>query len=165
MYLLPKSTEIKLDNNLVLAKTARLKEFRLLDDKSNSGKTLAIRRLQYESKPRIFKRKLFKLPFPIFRYGNLISLLNTKSTKFIDSNGLIFNYTKSLYVPLKYFKVLKFIQVPVGYVVVLENIHTRFLIPKAPSLDFKYAGVLVVGKGYILYSQSSTKLDDTRRKI
>lgn len=135
---------------------------RLLDDTSYEG-SLGLRRLQYEASSDPFKKKLFKLTKPIFRFEDLLHFKLT--TKFIDSNGKIFDYIKSKYYPLTYHKIEKFIETKNGYAVELKKFHCRFFLTREPALEWKYAGIIRVGRGFLLYDFSDTKKPDTRRML
>lgn len=135
---------------------------RVLDDLSYEG-TLGQRRLQYESSDDPFKKKLFKLTKPIFRFEDLLHIKLT--TKFIDSNGKVFDYKKSTYYPLEYHKIVKFVETPNGYAVEVRKFHCRFFLTREPQLDWKYAGIIRVGRGFLLYDFSEIKKPSTRRML
>lgn len=135
---------------------------RLLDDLGQTG-TLGRRRLAYEGSEQLFKKKLFKLTKPIFRFEDLLH--SKLTTKYIDSNGKIFNYKKSVYHPLTYHKIEKFVENPHGYSVSVRGMHCRFFLTKEPELEWKYAGILRIGRGFLLYEFSSVRKPDSRRMI
>lgn len=164
VYQLNKYIEIKQYNNMLLGRNSVEEEFKLIDDKSREANSLGLRRIKYESSPSIERYKLYKLSTPIYKYSNLI-LQTYKSPKFIDFSGRIFNYVKSMRVSLKYYKITKYAQVDHGYLVHIYGIHCPFYINYEPPLEVKYAGLLHVGMGYVLYSLEESKLADTRRII
>jgi len=164
VYQLSKYIEIKEYNNMLLGRNSAEDDFKLIDDKSRDSPSLGLRRIKYESSPSIEGYKLYKLSIPIYKYSSLI-LLTYKSTKFIDFSGKIFNYVKSMRVPLKYHRITKYTQVDHGYLVHIYGIPCPFYINYEPPLEVKYAGLLYIGRGYVLYSLEESKLADTRRLI
>ncbi len=137
--------------------------YRLLDTSEFEG-NLAQRRLQYHCSTRLFWKKLFELEKPLFRFEMLLHY-SAKCTRFIDSNGKIFKYRKSTYYPLSYHKIEKFVETPRGYAVVVKGFHCRFFIPVEPALEWKYAGIITVGRGFVLYDFSEVQKKSTRRMI
>ena len=135
---------------------------RLLDDLSYPG-SLGRRRMQYEVSNDPFKKKLFKLTKPIFRFEDLIHYSIT--TKFIDTAGRVFNYTKTVFHPLDYYKIIKFVENKNGYTVEVKGLHCRFFLTKTPELHWKYAGILRIGRGFLLYDFAEERKPSTRRKI
>jgi hypothetical protein len=137
--------------------------YRLLDSSDYIG-NLAQRRIQYEDSNLLFKRKLFKLKNAIFRFEALVHEAEGHS-RFIDSNGRIFNYKKSIYYPLIYHKITKFVETRHGYAVEVKGFHCRFFLPREPQLDWHYAGILHIGRGSLLYDFAAHKKKDSRRMI
>jgi len=138
--------------------------YTVLDDSSKTG-NLARRRLQYEADKTVFmKRPLAKLVGPIFRYSDIFQVLKSYKT-FIDSNGLIFEYTNSRFCPLVYYKIKKFIEIPTGYAIVIHGVHCKFFLNRVPKLEERYAGLLEVDEGFVLYELCENHKSTTRRKI
>ncbi len=132
----------------------------VLDDINMPGNTLAMRRLQVLSENRV----LYKINYALFFIADLIKVCSP-SKWFIDSTGKIFRYTKSKSVNLVFKKIKQIIRLETGGAVIeVEGISTRFKTLFAPN-DEKFAGVLQVGLGYILYGLYVEKPNDTRRKI
>jgi hypothetical protein len=148
----------------MLARNNEAHEYRLLDAPKVDGSTLGMRRLMYSAAPTIENYKLYKLSVPVHRYADIFVYLE-KCDSFIDSSGKIIKYVRSMNVPLKYHKIVKFREIPTGYLIYAQYIHTPFYINREPQLEDHYVGLLHIGKGYVLYSTEPTKLADTRRKI
>lgn len=137
--------------------------YRLLDSSRFEG-SFAMRRLMYEAEQDPFKYKLFKLKNPIFRFEVLLHEAEGES-RYIDSSGYIFRYKKNTYYPLRYFKIIKFVETRHGYAVEVKGIHCRFFVTREPQLEWHYAGIICTGRGFILYDFSKEKKPDTRRMI
>lgn len=139
-------------------------KYKVLDDRSRTG-NLARRRLQYTHDSSVFmKMDLAKLNRPIFRYSDIFQFLKY-NRYFIDFNGKIFNYELTKFVPLVYYKIKRFVEIPTGYYIELHGIHTRFFLNRIPLLEEKWAGVLEIGLGYALYELTENYKPATRRKI
>lgn len=136
----------------------------VIDDKGIPGDTLASRRMKLLTK----KITLYKLKVAIFFVSDFIKLAS-KSSWFIDSNGKLFNYTKTSKVPLVFKEIRKIIPTNSGGLIVeVEGIPSRYktLMPLRSYKDVpKYAGLLKVDSGYILYGLYPNKLKDTNRMI
>lgn len=140
---------------------APIVHYKILDDKNLPGKSLALRRLE------ILKNngKLYKLKTAIFFISDLLKL-SKGSTWFIDSNGSIFEYRKSKKVPLIYKKITKLIPMPSGGIIVeVEGLPYRFKSLLRPVVEQKWAGLLKVNHGYLLYGLYSKPLKNTYRMI
>lgn len=133
----------------------------VIDDKNMKGSTLARRRLLLKSK----EIKLYTLSKAIFFIADLIKL-TVGTSYYIDSTGKIFEYKKTTTVPLIFKKIKKVIPIKTGGATIeIEGISTRYKTLFLPRLECKYAGLLKVGMGYILYGLYENKLPDTKRKI
>lgn len=135
---------------------------RVLDNMSMPGETLGLRRLQHQASVDIFSKKLFKLSKPLY---SIIDILHTTASKFIDSKGKIFNYTKSKFFKLESFKIQEFIEVSEGYIIKVHGIHCSFFLNRAPHVDEKFARVLRVGMGYLLYELEREYRKPSRLKL
>lgn len=131
------------------------------------------RRLDLEDKSIPFtKRRLiakemrdYKL-YPLRRpFWDFKSLLASGFTKFIDYKGNIFNYKKEKYYPLIYRKIIWRKYTEDSTIFGLKDINTPFEIKGKLNLEAFYAGVLKVGRGYLLYEMTNEKLKNTRRKL
>lgn len=134
---------------------------KIVDDTNIDKPNLALRRLQ------ILKDNgpLKKINKAVFFIGDLIKLADSK-TWFIDSNGLVFKYTKTKSVKLQFKKIKAIIRIKTGGAIIeLEGIPTRFKTLYTPSNSIQYGGVLVDKMGYILYGLYLEKQKDTVRKI
>ena len=130
---------------------------KLLDDKNMKGKTLGRRRLQTPFK------ELFPLKAAI---TDKIGLLKHTKNIFIDNNGVPFLYEKTRSASLKYHKIRKVERKNSASVVWLKGINFPFKIPRPPSVDTTWAGVLYLsGIPWILYEYSEFQKSDTRRKV
>lgn len=138
-------------------------EYKLLivDDKSVAGDTLAKRRLRLMSR----NVGLYSLTKAIFFLGDLIKLAKRK-VWFIDAEGLVFNLSKTKMVPLVFKRISKVIHIPTGGAIIeVEGLAARFKTLFAPTIEQKYAALLVDGKSHILYGLYEHKYSDTRRSI
>lgn len=130
---------------------------KVLDDKNQSGNSMGIRRLQTPLK------NLYPLKRMINSFNGLI-----KQNKlfFIDNNGNHFEYKKTKYAKLKYYRIKQIIPKKVSSVIRLEGIPNYFTIPRPPKEGMLWVGVLhLEGIPWLLYEYSEKKLKDTTRKI
>jgi len=132
--------------------------FWYLDDKSCSGSTLGARRIQMASRG----YNLFRLRNPLLSYQELLS---KDYKKFIDAKGDVFTYTKTKFVPLVSHKIKRVVPHVDGFVISLEGVHCKFISQSAPYRHLKFAQVLHVDRGFILYGFSESKLAESRKKI
>lgn len=134
---------------------------KIVDDTNIDKPSLAQRRLQLLKLGEPVK----KISKAVFFLGDLIKLADSR-TWFIDSNGIVFKYTKTKFIKLQFKKIKAIIQIKTGGAIIeLEGIHTRFKTLYTPSNTVRYGGVLVDSMGYILYGLYTEKLKDTVRKI
>lgn len=132
----------------------------LVDDKNLTG-TFAMRRLQIKEK----KYPLFKLRYAIFFIADLIKLAK-KGTWFIDSEGNLFQYEKTLRVPLVYKKISQLIPIKTGGCIVeVEGLSERFKTLHMPTNNPTWAGILQVRKSAILYGLYDKQYKNTTRLI
>lgn len=133
----------------------------IVDDKNIPGDSLARRRLHLRKN----NENLYNLNKAIFFLADMLKL--TKGTTwFIDSTGYIFEYRKTKRVPLVFKKINKIIPIPTGGVIVqVDGIASRFKALFMPTIECKYAGLLKIGKGYILYGLYDKLYDNTVRMI
>lgn len=133
----------------------------VVDDKNQKGLSLAMRRLQLKQSG----VKLHKLKYALFFISDLIKMTKMGSW-FIDSEGTIFEYTKTKKVPLVFRPITQLIPVKTGGCIVeVHGQASRFKTLHAPSGLEKYAGLLLVGTGSILYGLYPEKLQDTVRMV
>jgi len=130
-----------------------------VDPTSIEQPSLARRRLALSSNP---EQKLLRLKNPLNSY---VDMINSPHKRFIDSSGRIIRYQKSRTARLAYYKISSFEETTMGYVINVQGLHCKFFINRAPKLHEKYAGILHVGRGFVLYSLEAEKHKDTFRKI
>lgn len=129
----------------------------LVDDKNMPGKTLGIRRLQTPYREKMPLRKTAKDPLAVFK---------SRKNTFIDNLGRPFIYERTLWGKVKYHRIRKIDRKVVASVLYLEGLRSPFTIPRPPSAEYQWAGVLYIhGLPWMLYEYSTEKLKDTRRKI
>ena len=129
---------------------------KLLDDKNMPGKTLGIRRLQSP----------FKDLYPLkSSLGNLLGILKQTKNTFIDNEGIPFIYEKTESCSLRYYKIRKVERKESSSVLWLKDISFPFKIPRPPSGELTWAGVLHKNNiPWMIYEHSEHKKADTRRK-
>jgi hypothetical protein len=133
----------------------------IIDDTNIEGNSLARRRLKLLVKG----EKLFKLRYAIFFISDMLKFTKG-ATWFIDSAGKSFEYIKTKRVPLVFKKIKEVIPIKSGGVVIeIQNIPYRFKSLFKPLLEQKYAGLLYVDQGYILYGFYDKLYDKTTRMI
>jgi hypothetical protein len=133
----------------------------VVDDTSVTGNSLAMRRLQLKNNG----VALAKLRHAVFFLGDMIKL-SKAGTWFIDSEGTVFEYRKTKRVPLVFKPISQVIPIRTGGAIVeVQGIGTRFKVLHAPNQHTKYAGLLLVGTGYLLYGLYEDKLPDTVRMV
>ena len=136
-------------------------ELKIVDDPKLQQPTLALRRLHLRN----MGVPLSKIHHAIFFLGDLIKLA-TPTTWFIDSNGRLFNYTKTNRANLKFYKIAKKIPISTGGVIIeAEGINTRFKALYMPSTDMTYVGILHCGMTLVLYGFYTEKHQDTWRRV
>ena len=121
--------------------------FKVIDDKAIEGETLGLRRLHIQAKG----SQLQKVGKAIFFLGDLIKIAK-RSTFFIDSNGRIFQYRKSIRAKLQFKKLTNVIPIPTGGAILeVEGVNSRFKCLFQPKTLELYVGVLEFGMSFILY--------------
>ena len=166
IYPVKNNRGIKVEDGLTLLLPELSDTYQVLDTDKSNGSTLGSRRLKYELAPDPKPFKLSKLHAPIHRYADIFYFLK-KYTTFIDSTGRIFNYNYSARADLKYYEILKFREVSEGYVIILKDktINCPFFINREPTLEDKYAGILHIGMGRVLFDIVPERLKDTWKAI
>ena len=132
----------------------------IVDDKSIGGKNLATRRMKLAFQ----NVKLFRIKFALFFVADLIKLAKP-GVWFIDSSGKIFQYTKSKFVPLVFKKISNIIKDVGCYLIEIEGSPIRYKVLYPPTEVQKYAGLLVLGMGLIIYGFYEELHTTTYRKI
>ena len=136
-------------------------KIQVLDDKSQPGHSLAMRRLQLKNQG----VTLSKLKYAIFFIGDMLKMCKG-TTWFIDTEGTVFEYRKTKKVPLVFRPISQILPIKTGGAVIeVQGVGTRFKTLHAPKGTEKWAGVLLVGVAYILYGLYDEKLEDTTRMV
>lgn len=134
---------------------------KIVDDKRLPQLGLAGRRLVLKDRG----VPLHKISKAIFFLGDLIKLADSK-TWFIDSTGALFNYHKKKRVPLVFKPISAIIPLKTGGALVeVQHTGSRFKVLLAPTGREKYAGLLKVGIGYILYGLYEEEQPESYRII
>lgn len=135
--------------------------YKVVDDKSVPGDSLARRRLHMLDNGVPLK----KLSKAVFMLSDLVKIARPINW-YIDSNGVVFRYVKSIGYKLISHKIKKIIPIPTGGAIVeVENIPTRFKVVFNPDPEVKYASILQKGMSFILYGLTKDLQSNTRRKI
>jgi|APSaa5957512535_1039671.scaffolds.fasta_scaffold15351_4 hypothetical protein len=106
--------------------------------------------------------KLYPLKKNIWTFKDLIL---SGSRDFIAYDGIIFKYKKSNYYPLIYREVIWRKYTSNSTIFGVKDVSSPFEVKGKLNLEAVYAGVLKVGRGYLLYEMTNTRLKDTRRMI
>lgn len=134
---------------------------KVIDDKSLPQTTLGRRRLALKAQG----KTLQKIRYAVYFLADLVKLTKGQ-TWFIDSVGKIFCYKKSTRAPLVFKKIKQVLRNSSGAVVLeVEGVPTRFKILYAPKPTEKWAGVLKVGLGWVLYGLYEQQYKDTYKMI
>jgi len=151
LFILPKEALIEEKDGIVFL------DGQCLDDKNIESDRLGVRRL----------RSPYPGRFPLTRaVHDIPSMLKSSAKKFIDSNGQIFYYEKTLVVDLKYHKITKIEDREVACLVWVKEINTPFTVLRPPLVYMKWAGILYNGNyPWLLYEFCEEKKKDTKRKI
>lgn len=136
-------------------------ECQYLDDTSVEGSSLGMRRLKLQE-----TKNLVKLSNALYFLKDVIKL-SGHTTQFIDSAGLLFNYTKSKMVDLEFKTITKVIPIITGGALLeVDGEFPRYKILYAPNDFEKYIGLLRISpKVYIVYGLYTELYKNTRRKI
>ena len=133
----------------------------ILDDRNIPHQSLAMRRLHLQKQ----NVRLFKLKTAIFFIADMLKL-SVGATWFIDSSGNIFEYKKSKKVPLMFKRITKLIPIQTGGAIIeVEGVSSRFKTLFTPRLEERYAGLLKIGRGYLLYGLYDKLYTQTTRMI
>jgi len=127
-----------------------------LEDKSIS---FPMRRLAIKS---LTDYKVYPLRKPIWSFKDLLA---SKMLCFIDFEGKIYNYKKSVFHPLIYRKIISRKYTNTTTIFKVKGVPTFFEIEGKLNLEATYAGILSIDRGYLLYEVTNKKLKDTKRKI
>lgn len=130
----------------------------IIDDRNLPGDTLGQRRLH-------IKKYKYPLRTSINNPKNLL-MQGSKLGIYINESGLIFKYNKTERADLKYYKIKSITPLPFDTTkIIVKGINTPFIMYENIPTDFKYAGVLHIKGGYILYEVTLEKKKDSWRKV
>jgi len=130
---------------------------KVLDDRNMPGKTLGVRRIQSPQKNH----------FPLkIMLTNFVQVIKYGQGNYIDSNGRIFFYEKSKFLPLIYNRINRVEKKTTASLLWVKDINFPFTIPQPPEELTTYAGVLYYKNlPWLLYDYSITKLKPKRKKV
>lgn len=131
---------------------------KVLDDTNMKGETLGARRLQSP-----FNDRLYPLRKGI---ANIVGLSKNKYKYYIDSEGKLFEYEKTVFCQIKYLRIVKVERKGTASLLYVDGIPRPFTIPRPPEQGMHWAIVLhLKGLPWMLYGYSGTKEPDSIRKI
>lgn len=131
---------------------------KILDDKNMPGTTLGIRRLQSP-----FNDRLMPLGKSI---TSIVGISKNSYKYYVDSEGIPFEYEKTLFCKLKYFRIKRIEPKGTASLLYLEGLPRPFTIPRPPKQGQVWAGVLhLKGLPWMLYGYSSEWIEEAIRKI
>jgi hypothetical protein len=129
----------------------------ILDNKNLIGDTLGQRRLHIKGTEKYKFRK---------SYLSIEQFIHSKYSTFIDTYGKLFNWKKTTYVPLLYFKIKEVIHSKDGDCIIIpEKINYKLKVNCRVAFYNTYIGLLHTDMGYILYELTDKPKRNTRRKI
>jgi hypothetical protein len=130
---------------------------KVLDDTNMPGTSLGIRRIQCGRKDLLKLKKA---------YPDLVSILKSPYSIFIDSNGVPFKYTRTITSPLKHYQVERIERKDTCSVVVLKGSLMKFSIPRPPYGDPRYVRILEYkGSPWLIYDFVVNKGKDSFRRV
>jgi hypothetical protein len=134
---------------------------KIIDDAGVVGSTLGRRRLRLKTQG----VRLHKLGAAVYFLHDLVKLTQA-SGWYIDVTGRLFEYKKSRSYPLVCKPVSEVISSDTGAVIiVVEGVATRFKVLYRPDSTQRWAGLLKLPEGYMLYGLYDTEFKPTRRKV
>jgi|TARA_R110001592_G_scaffold292437_1_gene561919 hypothetical protein len=129
---------------------------KVLDDTNQSSPLLGVRRIQTP-----LRKNIYPIRRMVFDW---LGILKSNHKYFIDSSGMCFTYVKTLFVDLKYLYIKEVVKKERNCI--LKVVGGQFIIPRPPSSQIKYAGILHNnGYPWTLYNYSELKLKTGRRKV
>jgi hypothetical protein len=128
---------------------------KIVDDRNQSGDTIGKRRLVS--------------PHPLGKLGKIcftfIEMLDSKSTKFIDTCGRAFEYKKTKMLPVVSYRINKKISRETFTQLFLKGVNCVYTVPRYPTSE-EWAQIFVYDNlPWKLYSLSDNKVETFRRKI
>lgn len=136
-------------------------KYRIIDDKSVEGDTLGVRRLNMVADG-------VRL-FPIRRATYfLVDVIRGSLPEhwFVDNSGKVFKYTKKAVVPLVCKEIVKIMPNTnnIGSIIEVKGLSQRFKIAES-KIHQQYAGLLVWGRGHLLYNLYDEPFKKTTRYV
>lgn len=134
--------------------------YRVVDDKSIDKPTIGLRRLALAKNV-----SLFPIGSALYFLADLIKLAKS-TTWFVDNTGQVFQHKKFKRAKLTTKRIKQVLPASaLGCVVEIEGLSQRFKSMRAPQTHQKYAGLLEIDGGYILYGFYETNIKDTWRLV
>ena len=150
VFILPSSNWEERDGLLYL-------DNRVIDDRNMAGETIGKRRMQTPIK------NLMPIRGSL---SSVVGILKQTNKTFIDSKGVPFLYEKTRSCPLRYYRIKKVERKDSASVLWLRGVNFPFKVPRPPTAELQWAGLLHLGnRPWLLYEYSEKKLSDTRRKV
>lgn len=129
----------------------------VVDDRNMPGASLGIRRLQCK------RLDLFPLKKCIFKP---IDLIRSNKKFYIDNNGRLLTYTKTLNCKLSCYSIIKIDKKDKASLLWLKNINSPFTIDRPPIHNFSYVRLLHLGNNpWMIYDYVRFPVKDTYRKV
>lgn len=133
----------------------------ILDDKNRPEPSFALRRLALQSEG----ITLYKLNKAVFFIADLVKLARG-TTWFVDKDGQIFDYQKSMRCKLVFKKISRVTPIATGGAIIeVAGESTRFKTLHRPSPEMTVAGLLLIKNSYVLYGLYDRLYDNTTRMI
>jgi hypothetical protein len=133
----------------------------IIDDPTIEQPTIGRRRLILEHSG----IRLHPLSSAIFFLADIIKVA-TPHTFFIDNNGKLFKYKKSLSAKLTFNEINKIFPISSGGAIIeIKDSKTRFKTLTNPDSTIRYAGILNIGMAQMLYGLYSEKHKDSWRLV
>lgn len=127
----------------------------VLDDRNQPFDTLGLRRLHTPHK----KKRLSKA------YFDFIELIKAKDHQFIDSNGILFEYEKTLFCEIKSYKINKKFAKDTYSVIFCKGVNSPYILKRYPHAE-EWAQILCYKSlPWKLYSLSEDEINTFKRKI
>lgn len=135
----------------------------IIDDKSVPGNSIGMRRLNLASQEN--PARLKKISMAIYYLADLIKFSDPNKW-FVDNNGSPFRYVKQTFYPLVCKKITKVKEIPTGGAMIeVEGMSHRFKTLHTPDPTMTHAGLILIGKGTVLYGLYPGTFETTRRKV
>lgn len=135
--------------------------YRVLDDTNIDGATLGIRRLKIKEAG----GRLLPIRRATYLVADMIRV-SKPTTWFVDNMGKVFQYKKERSITLECRKITKIIpnENNIGSILEVHGLTQRFKINKS-NIYQGYAGLLVMGRGHMLYDLYDKPFKRTVRRV